>query len=163
MLTKKQAYRCKYYLAHREKELSNNREYIKKNRARLSVLAREWTRRNKDRLNALQRERYAKDRTRWRNQQKRYDASLKRKLLEVYGDECACCHEKDKRFLSLGHVKNDGFLDRQKYNNMARAMYVQAIKNPDPTRYGIQCYNCNMGARLNGGLCPHKTRKAAGG
>ena len=149
--------RHQYYLSHRDEELAHSREYIAKNRTRLSALAREWRRRNKDSVNARRRERYATDSTRVLDEQKRHRDKVRARIFEIYGTECTCCHEKDKRFLSLGHIKNDGYLDRQKYNNNAHTMYAQAIKNPDLSRYDIQCFNCNMGARINGGICPHKT------
>jgi len=80
------------------------------------------------------------------------------KILELYGHRCACCGETEPIFLTLDHINNDGSKERKMG---ARTSYIQAIKNYDPTRYQILCYNCNMGRARNKGVCPHKQQKSS--
>lgn len=82
------------------------------------------------------------------------DADVRERLFQTYGRECVCCHEKEERFLTLGHLKNDGHVERKHLHQVA--IYKKAINHPDPQRYAIQCFNCNMGARCNHGICPHQ-------
>lgn len=67
-------------------------------------------------------------------------------LFEILGRECACCGEKERIFLDIDHVFNDGWKNRRP------VAYTQVLK--DPERYQILCRNCNWAKYL--GVCPHR-------
>jgi hypothetical protein len=79
-----------------------------------------------------------------------------RKIYDMYGWECACCGEDNPDFLSLDHINEDGGKERK--NGTVAKTYKLALKENDPTKYQILCYNCNMGRSFRGidGVCPHK-------
>lgn len=84
-----------------------------------------------------------------------YRERLRNKLLEIYGDCCDCCGEKEKLFLSIDHINGGGTKHKAKYSNPNK-MYKAIIKESDKTKYRILCMNCNHGRQRNGGICPHK-------
>jgi hypothetical protein len=84
----------------------------------------------------------------------RYFLRNKEKLYAHYGDRCKCCGEKQKAFLTIDHVNNDGAIERKQYPT-TNTMIVHIIKSGFPDTYQILCYNCNNGKRKTG-LCPHK-------
>jgi len=79
----------------------------------------------------------------------------RKRFFEMYGGKCACCGLADIRFLTLGHVKNDGSADRRGRRDHTQ-VYARAIKKCDPSRYEIQCFNCQGAAEKFNGICPHK-------
>lgn len=78
---------------------------------------------------------------------------LRQRLLDAYGNKCACCGEKEEKFLVVDHKYNDGYLERKKYPNTQMWRFI--IKQNFPSRYQLLCYNCNMAKAFYGG-CPHK-------
>ena len=91
--------------------------------------------------------------------------TLKQKVLDKYGNCCACCNETTYWFLTVDHVNGDGAEHRRqlrpktKGSPPRRTLYSAVLKDPDPSRYQILCWNCNCGRQLNGGICPHKEIK----
>lgn len=91
-----------------------------------------------------------------REQQRIYDLSNKRKVIEAYGGKCACCGENTIEFLTIDHINNDGAEDRKNNGNkIGGKLYRWLIKNNFPQNgYQILCYNCNC-AKGFFGYCPH--------
>lgn len=94
-----------------------------------------------------------KDRTRKR----KYRAKLQSQFLEIYGEECVCCGERDPWSLTIGHPLADGHADRLEKGGW-QAMVRRAIEHHNRTKYETQCFNCNLGAARNGGICPHEVQ-----
>ena len=94
----------------------------------------------------------------YKEENRRRRDSLRRRVLEKYGQICSCCSEKEEKFLTLDHVKNDGYprsrTERQRISMME--MYGRVVKENYPGNYTILCYNCNNGKRINKGMCPHQ-------
>lgn len=88
---------------------------------------------------------------------KRRYKGLKEKAFEVFGRVCVCCGEDNTIFLTLDHVNNDGAEHRKVIGKGAFGIYGWLERNGWPTE-GLQmlCWNCNMGKRINGGVCPHQ-------
>ena len=86
---------------------------------------------------------------------------LRARMFEVYGDRCVCCGESNKKFLTLDHIQNDGWKEKQFGKHRKSNWYKLAIKHPDKNRFQILCWNCNMGKAKNGGVCPHKEQTSA--
>lgn len=80
---------------------------------------------------------------------------LRTEVYEAYGGaQCACC-ESTFKFLNLDHANNDG---NQHRKQVGRTSVLRWLKdNGFPPGYQVLCWNCNMGKRMNGGVCPHKS------
>ena len=89
----------------------------------------------------------------------KYKLDIKMKVLNHYGP-CACCGEKDHRFLSIDHINNDGAEQKRATigsRNNSVSFYIWIIKNHFPKDLQTLCYNCNCAKQFNGlGICPHK-------
>lgn len=87
--------------------------------------------------------------------------SLRREAIQEYGGRCACCGEKDWRFLTLDHVRNDGAAHRRAISGAKRGQkFYQALKRrgwPDKERLRVLCFNCNI-SRQNSPMkrCAHE-------
>lgn len=75
---------------------------------------------------------------------------------EAYGGACACCGDKEPRFLTLDHIGGGGNWHRAVLSG--RDMYRWAIKNNFPKSLRLLCMNCNWVTR-NGDTCPHQINK----
>lgn len=81
---------------------------------------------------------------------------LKAITIQKYGGKCNCCGEKDIRFLTIDHVKNNGKFERKKLNNYVGKIFGYLAKSrKKPAQYQILCWNCNMG-KYHYNICPHK-------
>lgn len=80
--------------------------------------------------------------------------------LEVYeaygGPKCNCCNESVLEFLTIDHINNDGAKHRKEVGRTSVLKWLKDNNYPDG--YQVLCFNCNMGKKLNGGICPHATR-----
>lgn len=124
-----------------------NREYHAKNKDRLNARAREYRVRNKDRLKARDRENHVKTKKQ-RNASAREDHAKRRsQFFDIYGRECACCHLRVERFLTVGHKNNDGKQERLEIGYWG--VLRRTVEHPDHTRYETQCYNCQRLVRLD--------------
>ena len=86
---------------------------------------------------------------------------LKNETFGAYGGHCVCCGETDYRFLSIDHINNDGNKHR-KEGITDKGLWRWLKKQGYPKdNFQLLCFNCNLGKRINGGICPHKeeTRK----
>lgn len=93
--------------------------------------------------------------------QRQYALSVKEKAYNGYGGyKCNCCGETTPEFLNLDHVHDDGAEHRRQAGNRGSGtgLYLWAIKNGFPPILQVLCANCNLGKRLNKGVCPHKSR-----
>ena len=76
---------------------------------------------------------------------------LKEDLLEIYGNDCACCGEHRNEFLTLEHKKGNGAEHRKQSSNV----WIDAIDAKDVEEYEILCMNCNW-SKGKFGYCPHE-------
>lgn len=87
-----------------------------------------------------------------------YWAKLKHSTILAYGGYvCACCGEKEPKFLTLDHVNNDGAKHREEIGNRGAGIYKWLRDKGYPPGFQILCMNCNHGKALNNGICPHKS------
>ena len=88
----------------------------------------------------------------------KYQTDLRNKyrntILDTYGPICSCCGESNRKFLTIDHVNNDGYLERKKHSGLS--LYPRIIREGFPDTIRILCWNCNTGRYHNGGICPHK-------
>jgi len=97
------------------------------------------------------------DQSRRAGRRKKEMARLRGRLLSVYGPKCTCCGETEEQFLSLDHVHNNGSDERKRMDRST--IYRKALKSQPSGDYQILCWNCQRGKYLNGGICPHKSKK----
>lgn len=68
---------------------------------------------------------------------------------------CKCCGEKEMKFLSIDHTKNDGYKFQIKGKRAAGSSLYQLIKKQNfPKGFQVLCFNCNC-AKGFYGKCPH--------
>lgn len=83
---------------------------------------------------------------------------LKLEVFNAYGGPiCACCAEAEIEFLTLDHVNDDGRTHRL-ITGAGMTFYYWLKRHGFPQVPALQvfCMNCNLGKRINGGVCPHK-------
>jgi hypothetical protein len=81
-------------------------------------------------------------------------------FLAYGGYVCACCGEIERLFLTLDHIENGGNKHRKEIG--ASKIYFWLKRHGYPPGFQVLCMQCNWGKRMNGGICPHKTRKLNG-
>ena len=94
-----------------------------------------------------------------RGKYRRYEMSIRRKLLSVLGTCCACCGEDEPAFLTLDHVGGGGEAHRRRVSpksHNVRHVYMEALSDPlKHEKYRILCWNCNC-STSGGRKCPHE-------
>lgn len=123
------------------------------NRPRMREL--EAVRRKTTKYKEYQKQYYKNNKQKARETSLAEAARLKDLVISSYGGKCACCGEADKRFLSLDHVNNDGYIERKTLKG-SKGSYRLARKENYPDRYQVLCFNCNCAKKNFGGVCPHK-------
>ena len=97
------------------------------------------------------------------NCRKAYDREqrdyYKKRVIDHFGGKCYCCGETRIDRLTQGHINNDGALHRRNGGDTGGEEYRHLVKSGFKTDYPrrVECFNCNCGAHMNGGSCPHKT------
>lgn len=74
------------------------------------------------------------------------------KAMLHYGNSCYCCKEDRLLFLTIDHINGGGNEHREEIGSN---IYPWLIKNGYPSGFQVACHNCNSGAGINGGMCPH--------
>lgn len=81
----------------------------------------------------------------------------KDKVLEIYGNKCACCGETKKEFLSIDHINGGGHKERQEI--FGQNFYRYLLKLPEKrTDLRVLCMNCNFSLGKYG-YCPHERER----
>lgn len=75
------------------------------------------------------------------------------RVLEGYGNCCACCGDRTLQFLALDHVDGGGYRQR-KTGWGSYHCYIDAERRGFPSDYQVLCHNCNL-AKGFYGACPH--------
>lgn len=96
----------------------------------------------------------------------RYRQKLKAECFAAYGDKCVCCGETIPAFLTLDHPNNDGAAHRKSLGFIAGKcgdgvgthLYRRLKLQGWPPIVQLMCWNCNLGKRCNGGICPHQQK-----
>lgn len=123
------------------------KNYYKDRQKQLDQQAEYRTRRDKEKHNAYQRG--------WRKK-------LKEEVHAAYGNQCSCCGEATKEFLSIDHIEGRGrhpFRPGQPHRvdtfKTTIQFYAWLKKNNFPKDdYRLLCMNCNFSIGM-WGYCPH--------
>ena len=80
---------------------------------------------------------------------------LKQKVLNHYGQKCAClcgCGVTNIRWLTVDHRNNDGARHRKEGKvSTGRMFYAWIIRNRFPDNLQVLCWNCNCAKHFYGG------------
>lgn len=81
----------------------------------------------------------------------------RKEIFDYYGWKCNCCGETTPEFLTLDHINNDGYLDKNPNGDKktGKELYSLVKKQGFPDKYQTLCHNCNFAKKLEGG-CPHQ-------
>lgn len=92
--------------------------------------------------------------------QRNYRIHCKALVIAAYGGRCACCGENNPHFLTIDHLKGDGKAHRAAISKSYESIWKWLAVNdcPDDGRFGLRCFNCNLGRERNGGVCPHELK-----
>lgn len=136
-----------------------------------------WYIRNKDRLRVLSTERMRSWRAGLSPEKRRTldvraaanarnrTVKLRTEVYAAYGGSiCACCGEREPKFLSVDHVNNDGYRHRKETGASGVTLYAWLVRQKRetgawPKGFQILCMNCQHGKARNRGICPHQERR----
>jgi hypothetical protein len=77
------------------------------------------------------------------------------KLFEMYGNECSCCGESAKEFLTLDHIDGGSHDHKLKVGRKTYRIHEDACKEYRPDLFQVLCMNCNWSIGQFG-YCPHR-------
>ena len=82
--------------------------------------------------------------------------TIRKQIFDYYGWECVCCGEDMPQFMSIDHINNDGYKDKNPNGDKksGKELYLLIIKQGFPDKYQTLCMNCNWGKKVSG-ICPH--------
>jgi hypothetical protein len=143
------------YETNKDKEKEQMRKWQNEHKEQQKEYRKKHYLDNKEEMNLKTKIRHKSNPEKYKEIGKRCRESLKEKFLEIYGGKCNClgCNETNHSFLTLDHVKNDGYMRRNGGRNETE--YRKAIENYSPEIYQVLCYKCNCGKGRNHGICPH--------
>ena len=177
-------YQQQWYIENKDRVRLQHKEYYQKNKSKWKgkhnkEYMRLWRSQNKEHINTKARLWYnkkkqdpiwaAKHKLYWQeqreknrekikvNSKKRYLLSRFNTLSYYSGGEpiCACCKEKQIKFLSIDHINGGGSKER-KAANYGGDIYNWLRRRGYPVGYRVLCHNCNMASGFYG-QCPHVT------
>jgi hypothetical protein len=133
----------------KNKDISNfslDRPNQLKSRCKMCInkINREWRKNNPEKAKIARKKNYQK-----------YRQKIKQEVFNHYGNKCACCGEKNIIFLTIDHINNDGKIHRKKVKTRNFYDWLRA-RNYNVKGLQTLCWNCNVGKRINYGICPHK-------
>jgi hypothetical protein len=94
-----------------------------------------------------------------RNVQRRWLKKQRATVINALGGICACCGEREFKFLTIDHVGEWGALHRRSLgrNSNTRKVLQDIINMGYPRdKFQVLCYNCNNTNAFYGG-CPHNS------
>ncbi len=143
------------------KNIEDRRKHYKKNKDEINKKRRERNKipEVKERIRKQDKEWREKNKEKIMEHNKIYSKKYRDKNRELvfnhYGRQCACCEEKEMKFLSIDHIDGNGTKHRKKIH---RNINTWLVKNNFPKGFQTLCFNCNWGRYKNNGICPHKDK-----
>lgn len=78
-------------------------------------------------------------------------------IFKRYGEFCTCCGETDREFLTIDHIDGNGNKHRKEVKRAGGVgFYQKLVQLGLPEGFRTRCFNCNIAAYHNGGVCPHQ-------
>lgn len=141
----------------REKNPDYGKTWYENNKEVRRVQARSayWVDPDKSRARSRARNRSLSKETR-NDYARKARVKLRSEVYDHYGAYCACCGEKEQKFLTVDHVNGNGKEHRKTAGGVLGTLH-DIRRRGFPPEFQILCFNCNQGRQLNGGICPHKS------
>jgi hypothetical protein len=148
----------------RKRYLEAEKKRYQENRKKLIAYSKKWAKENKEKRSITRKKRYAYLRSigerpyRPREGPRQPKRHYKMMVFAHYGAHCICCGEDLLQLLTVDHEQNNGHDHKGngKHRYKGEALYRLLVKLEYPTGIQILCFNCNIGRKNNGGICPHK-------
>jgi hypothetical protein len=168
--------RCKQrYYINKERYRSNAKLWREQNKQYIQKYAKTWRMNHNGKWMRLRRLGYRGPYTKidgkdWRKKNREHYLRLKRdndkknrknafiEALTHYTNgkpKCYCCSEDIIILLSLDHINGGGRQHRKKAKIKHTAQWAK--RHNWPKIFRVACHSCNLGAYINGGICPHNT------
>lgn len=153
-----------YYLRNKEKVAERSTAWRKANPIKSKISQKRWRDANKNKLRAKYERLKLIPVSNELRLKRAEDARLRRRklrleFLEAYGNQCACCGEREEAFLTLEHKNRDGHAHRKEVGHTSSQVINDLKKRGWPKdNYEILCFNCNR-AQWERGICPHRKEK----
>lgn len=92
-----------------------------------------------------------RDKVKVRNTKRTYQLRMRARVIDAMGGACACCGEREPKFLAIDHVRGLEGQPRPK----GQMIYFLVRKEGYPRdKYQLLCHNCNFAKGVYG-ACPH--------
>ena len=150
-----------YMAAYRDKKRDSYNQYQRQWRSKLGdTYKKRCVDRRKEKIASMSPEQESAFRKAESDKSKRLSLILKNEVFEAYGGWiCACCGEKERSFLTIDHMLNNGSQLRREGVHGHSTQFYRWLKNSGyPKDFQVLCMNCQFGKRMNNGVCPHQVR-----
>jgi hypothetical protein len=137
------------------------KKWAQNNRGRVNSLAARSKRKHRDTRLSYLNKYYIKNQEKARSYGLSHYRKVRSAVIEHYGGVCRCCGESQREFLCIDHVNNNGYQHRREIKATRIAGWLK--RNNYPDGFQVLCANCNLGKRINGGVCPHVATRAKAG
>lgn len=141
--------------------------YYQKNKARIKAHAAAYRENHKGRVSVYRVQNKENQRENQRAYHAKYLRTLRLQFYDMYGVKkeghehgvCSCpaCGADLMLFGTVSHIDGSGKQHRESAGNHLQ-MLREATAAYNPTRFAAECFNCNLAAARNGGICPHKNK-----
>jgi hypothetical protein len=143
-----------------QKSTRKAKYYKDPQRSKDNVMA--WRKANPERSREIQRKYWERNPERYAellSGRKRERSELRVRVLRHHagGDpSCACCGERETRFLVVDHTEGGGNKHRKEIGRVGTHFYKWLLENEFPPGFRVLCHNCNFSIGAYGD-CPHRT------
>lgn len=134
-------YKAAWYQANRERIAEERKRKYAADPGEAKHRTQEWRKANREKARELSR---------------RYWRQLREQMIEAYGAACACCGEKNPKFLALDHTNGDGSEERRKSGKpFSNANIIKQLRRDGwpKGRHQLLCHNCNCARGFYGSCC----------
>lgn len=115
-----------------------------------------WNNGGKEKASIYHKKRRKEKPEEYRIAYKKWSWKYKIDCINIYGGKCACCGEKEPKFLAIDHIAGNGNSHRKEIKK--NKIYLWLKRMGYPQGFQVLCHNCNM-AKAYWVLCPHKEKK----
>jgi len=159
------AYNAAYWEKNKGRLHVQQAAYRGKNKKSLAAQRVEYRKKNKERIAARKRGYWNENKGRLAIQRANYIQTFRNQFNDMYGLKkeghehgvCTCCGEADLTlFGTVSHIDGGGARHRELTNGSQTRVIKDALDHYNPSRFAAECFNCNLAAVRNNGICPHK-------
>jgi hypothetical protein len=158
-LRDRREYNRQWYLEHKETENAGSKSYYAKNHEKCRELSRNWRKEHPEKVKEFKHRHTMKYLEKSVARVTAWKRSEKQRFIDAYGGSCACCGEKEIRFLTCEHLIEGQGIAHRKAGIHGPSLYKQIrLEGYPKDKYTVLCMNCNF-ARNHGNTCPHEANR----